>query len=56
MKTTCLMGLAAWFLAGAALAGEAAAPKGDAEAAKKLLDLPEASAEEYAQVEGTWDV
>lgn len=56
MKTTCSLVLAAWFLAGAALAGEAAAPKSDAEAAKKLLDLPEASAAEYAQVEGSWEL
>jgi hypothetical protein len=28
----------------------------DTEVAKKLLDLPEASPEEYAQVEGTWEL
>lgn len=56
MKTTCSVVLAMWFLAGGALAGEATPSKENPEAAKALLDLPEASAEEYAQVEGTWDV
>lgn len=56
MRTTCSLVLAVWFLAGTALAGEAAAAKEDSDAAKKLLDLPEASAEEYAQVEGAWEL
>jgi len=45
-----------WFFAGTALAKEAAALTRDAEAAKKLFDLPEASEEEYAQVEGSWEL
>ena len=56
MRTTCLLVLAAWFLAGTALAEETASLTRDPEAAKKLFDLPEASEEEYAQVEGTWEL
>jgi YD repeat-containing protein len=44
------------FLAGPVFAGEATPLKRDPEAAKKLLDLPEASEAEYAQVEGTWEL
>ena len=56
MRTACSLVLAVWFLAGTALAEEAAPLKKDPEAAKKLFDLPEASEEEYAQVEGTWEL
>jgi YD repeat-containing protein len=56
MRTTCSLVLAVWFLAGMALAQEVAPSSRDAEAAKKLFDLPEASEEEYAQVEGTWEL
>ncbi len=55
MRTTCSLVAAVWFLAGTALAEAAPATK-DVGDAKKLLDLPEASAEEYAQVEGTWEL
>jgi len=56
MRTTCSLVLAAWFLAGTALAGEATPLERDLEAAKRLFDLPEASEAEYAQVEGTWEL
>lgn len=56
MRTTCSLVAAVWFLAGTALAGEAAPATKDVGDAKKLLDLPEASAGEYAQVEGTWEL
>ena len=56
MRTTCSLILAVWFLAGAALAQEAAPSTRDLEAVKTLFDLPEASEEEYAQVEGTWEL
>jgi hypothetical protein len=56
MRTTCSLVLAVWFLAGTALAEEAAPLERVPEAAKKLFDLPEASEEEYAQVEGTWEL
>ena len=56
MRTTCSLVLAVWFLVGTALAEEAAPSSRDPEAAKKLFDLPEASEEEYAQVEGTWEL
>ena len=56
MRTTCSLVLAVWFLAGTALSQEAAPLKRDPEAAKTLFDLPEASGEEYAQVEGTWEL
>ncbi len=56
MRTTFSLVLAVWFLAGAALAEEAAPLERVPEAAKKLFDLPEASEEEYAQVEGTWEL
>jgi len=45
-----------WFLAGTALGQETAPSTRDSEAAKKLFDLPEASEEEYARVEGTWEL
>lgn len=54
MRTTCSLVLAVWFLPGIAVAQETAPSTRDPEAAKKLFDLPEASKEEYAQVEGTW--
>ena len=54
--TAVLLVLAVWFLAGTALAEEAAPLKRGPEAAKKLFDLPEASEEEYAEVEGTWEL
>ncbi len=56
MRTTCSLALVVLFLAGTALAGEAAPPKRDPEAAKKLFDLPDASDEEHAQIEGSWEL
>jgi YD repeat-containing protein len=56
MRTTCSLVLAAWFLAGTAPGDELTSLQGGPEAAKKLFDLPEASEEEYAQVEGTWEL
>lgn len=56
MRTPCLLVLAVWFLAGTALGQVSAPSQRDPEAAKKLFDLPEASAEEYAHVEGTWEL
>lgn len=56
MKTIGSLILAVWFLAGTALAEEAIPLTRDPEAAKKLFDLPEASEEEYAKVEGTWEL
>lgn len=56
MRTSCSLVLAAWFLAAMALAEGAEPPTRGPDAAKILLDLPEASAEEYAQVEGTWQL
>jgi len=56
MRTTSSLILAVLFLAGPAFAGEVAALRKGPEAAKKLLDLPEVSEEEYAQVEGTWEL
>jgi hypothetical protein len=48
--------LAVWFFASVALGQEVAPSTRDAEAKKKLFDLPEASAVEYAQVEGKWEL
>lgn len=56
MKTTCSMFLALWFVPGIAVAQKTAPSTRVPEAAKELLDLPEASAEEYAMVEGTWEL
>jgi len=56
MRTTCSLVLAVWFLPGIAVAQETAPSTRDPEAAKKLFDLPEVSKEEYAQVEGTWEL
>lgn len=56
MRTTCSLALAVWFLAGTALAEEATPLERVPEDAKRLFDLPEASEEEYAQVEGTWEL
>ena len=56
MRTICSLVLAVGFLAGTGLAEEATPLTRDPEAAKKLFDLPEASEEEYAQVEGTWEL
>lgn len=56
MRTPCLLVVVVWFLAGTAFAAESAPSQRDPEAAKKLFDLPEASADEYAQVEGTWEL
>ena len=56
MRTTYSMVLAVWFLPVIAVAQETAPSTRDPEAAKKLFDLPEASEEEYAQVEGTWEL
>jgi YD repeat-containing protein len=56
MRTTCSLVVAVWFLAGISLAQETAPSTRDPEAARQLFDLPEASAEEYAQVEGTWEL
>ncbi|MHB8898655.1 MAG: hypothetical protein ACYC6Y_07905 [Thermoguttaceae bacterium] len=56
MKTTCSLVLAAWCFTGMVFAGEAAPSPTDSAEVKKLLDLPEASAAEYAQVEGAWEL
>ena len=56
MRTTCSMFVVVWFLAGISSAQEVAPSARDPEAAKQLFDLPEASVEEYAQVEGTWEL
>ncbi len=56
MRTTCSLVLAALFLAGTAPPEELTSLQRGPEAAKKLFDLPEASEEEYAQVEGTWEL
>jgi YD repeat-containing protein len=56
MRTIGSLVLAVWFLAGTARAEDATPLTRDPEAAKKLFDLPEASEEEYAQVEGTWEL
>ena len=56
MRTTCSLVLAVWFAAGIALAQESAPSPRDTEAVKTLFDLPEASEEEYTQVEGTWEL
>ena len=56
MRTTCSLVLTVWFLAGISWAQEAAPSTRDPEAAKKLFDLPEASEEEYDQVEGSWEL
>lgn len=56
MRTTCSLVLAAWCLVGTGFSQEVVHFTRDPEAAKKLLELPEASAEEYAQVEGTWEL
>ncbi len=56
MRTTCSLILAVWLLPAIAAAQETAPSSRDPEAAKTLLDLPEASAQEYAQVEGRWQL
>ncbi len=56
MRTTCSLVLALWCFSGIAVAQESAPSTRDPEAAKILFDLPEASKEEYAQVEGTWEL
>lgn len=56
MRTTSLLILAVSFLAGPAIAGEATRLNQAPDAAKKLLDLPDVSQAEYAQVEGTWEL
>ena len=56
MRTTCSLVLAVWLLPGTAAAQEAAPSPRDPAAANRLFDLTEASAEEYAQVEGTWEL
>ncbi len=56
MRATCSLVLTLCFLAGTAFAGETASVERDLAAAKRLLELPEASEEEYAQVEGTWEL
>jgi len=56
MRTTIALILAVSFLAGPAFAGETTGLDKAPDAAKKLLDLPDVSPEEYAQVEGTWEL
>lgn len=56
MRTTNALVLTVSFLAGLAFAAEATPSERHAEAAKKLLDLPEASEADYAQVEGAWEL
>jgi len=56
MRWICSLVLVVWFAPGIVVAQEAAPSTRDPEAAKTLLDLPEASEEEYAQVEGTWEL
>ena len=56
MRTTYTVVMAVWLLPGIAVSQETAPSPRDPQAAKQLFDLPEASAEEYAQVEGTWEL
>jgi YD repeat-containing protein len=46
--------MAVWFFCGLAVAQETAPSARDPGAAKKLFDLPDASADTYAAVEGKW--
>jgi hypothetical protein len=56
MRAAIVAILAVWFLPGTSVAQEKAPSTRDPEAAKILMNLPEASSEEYAQVEGTWEL
>jgi len=56
MRTTCSIILVVWSAAGTAPAQETAPSTRDLEAVKRLLDLPEASTDDYARVKGTWEL
>jgi hypothetical protein len=56
MRTTCFMLLVLYCLSGITIAQEVAPSTRDPGAANKLLDLPEATPEEYALLEGAWEL